>query len=137
MAPRPAAIEVARPLAQIADVGVLSAAAQTNTQPDTGRFTGELLVGILDRENPLASEPLGSTIPIQLLAAPGSLKLTDLQVDRIGTPFPRVPVGTTLPEWIPVPQTLVGEVAPFALSFVCAAAGTALIQSIVGSREGG
>lgn len=294
------------------ELGLVHRSAGLHWQSDTGRFTGELLVGILDRENPLASEPLGTTIPIQLLAAPGSLQLTDLQLDRIGSPFARVPVdvalpgnpfpvefvsqidpdlpparlqvfrprlslstpasiqgfgveeavvtisplnttlargqsitleldngwladqtvvvgdngtastrirsnwlgggtlrvvapnvydaepktigysapvpfivatlaggmlggavlvhmlrrkaprkrqsywrdwiigvaigagattmayaGMKLPEWIPVPQTLVGEVAPFALSFVCAAAGTALIQSIVGSREGG
>ena len=43
--------------------------------------------------------------------------------------------GMKLPQWIPLPQAFVGEAAPFALAFICAAAGTALIHSISGAAR--
>lgn len=39
--------------------------------------------------------------------------------------------GMRLPEWLPLPAALAGELAPFALGFICAAAGSALINAIV------
>jgi hypothetical protein len=41
--------------------------------------------------------------------------------------------GMALPEYIPMPPALTGEIAPFALAFICAAAGTGLIHSIIGT----
>lgn len=40
--------------------------------------------------------------------------------------------GMRLPEWIPVPKALVGAIVPFALAFVCAAMGAALIHFFTG-----
>jgi NO-binding membrane sensor protein with MHYT domain len=39
--------------------------------------------------------------------------------------------GMHLPEWIPMPAALVGEVAPFALAFICSAASVLLIETII------
>ena len=40
--------------------------------------------------------------------------------------------GMRLPEWIPMPKALVGAIVPFALAFVCAAMGAALIHFFTG-----
>jgi hypothetical protein len=40
--------------------------------------------------------------------------------------------GMKLPEWVPLPSALTGEAAPFAIAFVCAAAGTGIIHTFTG-----
>jgi hypothetical protein len=91
---------------RLRELGLVHRTAGLHWQPDRGRFAGELLVGILDRENPLASGPLGANIPIQLLAESGTVAEPDLQVDRIGVPFQRVAVEVAAPD------------DPFSIAFV-------------------
>jgi hypothetical protein len=75
------------------ELGLVHRSAGLHWRPDRARFSGELLVGLLDRENPQARESLdGAAIPVQLLAPPGALDRTDLTLARIGAPFERVNV---------------------------------------------
>lgn len=77
------------------ELGLVHRSAGLHWRADHARFEGELLMGILDRENPQAREALeGITIPVQLLAVPGSLGRTDLELTRIGQPFEPVTVTT-------------------------------------------
>lgn len=85
---------------RLRELALIHRTAGLHWQPDRERFEGELLVGLLDRENPRASEPLGTSIPIQLVAEPGTIPLEqrDLSVDRIGVPLARVTVEVAAPD---------------------------------------
>jgi hypothetical protein len=85
---------------RLRELGLVHQSAGLHWAADRGRFTGELLVGVFDRENPRASGPLGTSIPIQLVAAPGTIAEgeRDLAVDRIGVPLKRVHVEVAAPD---------------------------------------
>ena len=94
------------------ELGLFHRSAGLHWRSDRAHFMGELLVGVLDRENPQAQESLeGVTIPVQLLAPPGTLDRTDIQLVRIGSPFERVAVATDLTR-DPFPVELVSQVDP-------------------------
>lgn len=94
------------------ELGLFHRSAGLHWRGDRARFIGELLVGILDRENPSARGSLDEvTIPVQLLAPPGTLDRTDIELVRIGTPFERVAVATDL-STDPFPVELISQVDP-------------------------
>ncbi|HET9215606.1 MAG TPA: hypothetical protein VFR18_01430 [Terriglobia bacterium] len=66
------------------ELGLVHRTAGLHWQSERARFTGELLVGLMDRENPQATGPLGVKIPVQLLAAPKSINPEALELDSIG-----------------------------------------------------
>jgi hypothetical protein len=79
------------------ELGLIHRSAGLHWRADRARFSGELLVGLRDREDDRASGSLdGVTIPVQLLAAPGALDRTDLVLTSVGSPFQRVIVETEL-----------------------------------------
>ncbi|MGB0514516.1 MAG: hypothetical protein ACPGJE_06725, partial [Wenzhouxiangellaceae bacterium] len=62
-------------------------------------FQGELLIGVLDRNDPGYSAPLtGRTIPVQLLAREGELSEDSLAVKRIGQPYQKVNIKVDVPQ---------------------------------------
>lgn len=81
-------------------------------QAERAHFAGDLLVGIVDLENPHDSGSLGATtIPVQLLAPPGTLNRTDLALSTFGVPFERVTVETEAPR-DPFVIDLVSQIDP-------------------------
>lgn len=91
----PASPGAAQPLRQL---GVEYRTAGMFWRAADARFEGELLIGIVDRNDAGAAEALVRPIPIQLLAAPGSLQRTDLQIQRIGLPYELVAVAADSPD---------------------------------------
>jgi len=91
------------------ELGIIHKTAGLFWQPDRSRFAGELLVGVLDRKNPSASGPLGATVPVQLLAAPGAVDQTQLELTWIGLPLQRVTVAVADPE-DPFPIHVVSQI---------------------------
>jgi hypothetical protein len=85
---------------RLRELALVHRSAGLHWQPERERFAGELLVGLLDREDPRAAGPLGTSIPIQLVAAPGSIAANeqDLAVDTIGVPLKRVHVEVAAPD---------------------------------------
>ena len=75
------------------------------------QFTGELLVGIIDRANPGQEAVLPNPIPVQLLAAGGAVSPNELEIDRVGGRFKRVDVAIPDPE-DPFEIQLVSRVDP-------------------------
>lgn len=80
------------------ELGVVYRTAGLFWRAANATFEGELLVGIVDRNDARAAEPLVRPIPIQLLAAPGSLQRTDLHIQRIGLPYELVTVSADSPD---------------------------------------
>lgn len=79
------------------ELGLIHRSAGLHWRSERGRFAGELLLGIVDLENPRRSGPLdGATVTVQLLAPPGTLDRVDLALSRIGHPFERVAVESEL-----------------------------------------
>lgn len=65
---------------------------------ESKRFEGEILIGILDRNDPGYSAPLnGRTIPVQLMAREGVLSEDSLAVKRIGQPYQKVDITVDFP----------------------------------------
>lgn len=93
------------------ELGLVHRSAGLHWRPDAARFAGQLLVGLLDRENQRASEALDVPIPVQLLAATGALDRTQLEIDRIGLPYQIVAVDVEGPE-DPFRVQLVSQVDP-------------------------
>jgi hypothetical protein len=91
------------------ELGIIHETAGLFWQPDRSRFAGELLVGVVDREDPRASGPLGATVPVQLLAAPGAVDPALRELTRIGLPLRRVTVAVADPE-DPFPIELVSQI---------------------------
>ena len=85
---------------RLRELALVHRTAGLHWQPQRERFEGELLVGLLDRENPRASEPLGTSISIQLVAASGAIppEQRDLEVNQIGVPLKRVQVEVATPD---------------------------------------
>lgn len=66
---------------------------------EKARFIGDLLVGILDRQDASSSSPLDQvSIPVQLLAANNALDRDNLTFDHIGQPYEKVTVEAAFPE---------------------------------------
>jgi hypothetical protein len=80
------------------ELGIIHRTAGLFWQPARSRFEGELFVGVLDRQNPRASGPLGATVLVQLLAAPGAVDPTQLELTRIGQPLQPVTIAVGDPE---------------------------------------
>lgn len=80
------------------ELGVVFRTAGLFWRAANATFEGELLVGIVDRHDARAAEALVRPIPIQLLAAPGSLQRTDLHIQRIGLPYELVTVRADSPD---------------------------------------
>ncbi len=66
--------------------------------PDKQAFVGELLVGLVDRQDATAGSALAATVPVQLLAPSGSLTPSVVRIDRIGNPFHVVSVTMESPD---------------------------------------
>lgn len=66
--------------------------------PDKQAFVGQLLIGLVDRLDSQASEPLQAVVPVQLLAAPEALSTKTVTIDRIGIPFQSVDVRLESPD---------------------------------------
>src|SRR5690606_18823382 len=99
------------PAGRTRELGLVHRSAGLYWQPERERFAGELLVGVLDREDPQASGPLGAMIPVQLLAPPGALDTDNLEVTHIGLPFQRVAVDVAIPE-DPFPVEFLSQIDP-------------------------
>jgi hypothetical protein len=81
----PTIVYTVDPSGQTRELGLVHRSAGLSWKPEEERFAGELLVGLLDRQNPQATGPLGTTIAIQLLAAvPDTLSDVELDINRIG-----------------------------------------------------
>ncbi len=65
---------------------------------DMGRFTGVLLVGLIDRERPGEQARLPEAIAVQLLAAGALLNPQELAIDRIGGRLERIDVSIADPD---------------------------------------
>ena len=65
---------------------------------DIGRFTGVLLVGLIDRERPGEQARLPEAIAVQLLAAGALLNPQELALDRIGGRLERIDVSIADPD---------------------------------------
>jgi len=66
---------------------------------ESSQFEGELLIGVLDRNDPGYSAPLsGRTIPVQLMTGNGQLSSDSLALKRIGQPYEKVEVKVEFPD---------------------------------------
>lgn len=80
------------------ELGLVHKTAGLHWVPDSSRFVGELMIGLLDRENENASEPVQANIPVQLLAAAGTLDRSQLEIERVGLPFQVIGVSVEGPD---------------------------------------
>ncbi|QSX77698.1 hypothetical protein [Agrilutibacter solisilvae] len=93
------------------ELGLVHKTAGLNWDGDKRRFMGQILVGIIDRENAGASEPIDATLTVQLLAPGNSLTPALLEIHRIGQPFQSVEVALEAPD-DPFEVQLLSQVDP-------------------------
>lgn len=83
---------------RIRTLGLVHKTAGLYWQRDKQNFIGELLIGVIDRENVQATGPLSINVPVQLLAKSGSLERKELKIDHIGSPLVSVAIQTDNPD---------------------------------------